>query len=194
MFRKACLAVLTTTAVLSSTAVFADPPTTGPFGQGTITFHGTVTNSPCNIAPGDDALKVEFGQVSYRSLKAADDVTASQPIVIHLTDCSFDPDTSTGGTQNPVGLMSKVKVAFTGDATNNQKGYVNMGSATNVAVQLLKSDNVTPITPNSVPTTSDAQQLQSGNNELRFFARLLALGAAGPGDVNVQVTYTLTYL
>ncbi|MCP6711544.1 fimbrial protein StdA, partial [Klebsiella pneumoniae] len=31
-------------------------------------------------------------------------------------------------------------------------------------------------------------------SELRFFARLLALGAATPGDVKSQVTYTLTYL
>lgn len=40
-----------------------------------------------------------------------------------------------------------------------------------------------------------AQQLQAGNNELNFFARLIALtGAATPGDVNASVTYTLKYL
>ncbi|ADO50096.1 MULTISPECIES: fimbrial protein [Enterobacteriaceae] len=193
MFRKTCLTVLATAAMLSGTNAFADPPTSGPFGQGTIFFHGTVTNSPCNIAPGDDALKVEFGQVSYRALKTADATTASQPIVIHLTDCSFDPDTASPVTR-PEGLMSKVKVTFTGDATSNNKGYVNTGSATNVAVQLLKNDNSTPIPPGYVPTDADAQQLQPGNNELRFFARLLALGAATPGEVKSQVTYTLTYL
>lgn len=131
--------------------------------------------------------------MSYRALKTADATTASQPIVIHLTDCSFDPDTASPVTR-PEGLMSKVKVTFTGDATSNNKGYVNTGSATNVAVQLLKNDNSTPIPPGYVPTDADAQQLQPGNNELRFFARLLALGAATPGEVKSQVTYTLTYL
>ncbi|EDQ0594469.1 TPA: fimbrial protein StdA, partial [Salmonella enterica subsp. diarizonae] len=27
-------------------------PTAGPFGSGKITFTGTITNSPCDIAPG----------------------------------------------------------------------------------------------------------------------------------------------
>ncbi|EBR8158063.1 fimbrial protein StdA [Salmonella enterica subsp. enterica serovar Newport] len=193
MFRKTSLAVMAAAMICSTSAFAADPPTTGPFGKGTITFHGTVTNSPCNIAPGDDALKVEFGQVSYRELSAADKYTASQPIVIHLTDCSFNPDTATPVTR-PEGLMSKVQVAFTGDATNNNKGFVSTGSAANVAVQLLKSDNSTLIPPGYVPTDADAQQLQPGNNELRFFARLLALDAVTPGEVNAQVTYTLTYL
>ncbi|EJM4070303.1 fimbrial protein StdA, partial [Salmonella enterica] len=41
----------------------------------------------------------------------------------------------------------------------------------------------------------EAQQLQAGNNELNFFARLIALtDAATPGDVNASVTYTLKYL
>ncbi|EMD3918521.1 fimbrial protein StdA, partial [Salmonella enterica] len=33
-------------------------PTAGPFGEGRITFTGTITNSPCDIAPGDDAITV----------------------------------------------------------------------------------------------------------------------------------------
>ncbi|EAW5860063.1 fimbrial protein StdA, partial [Salmonella enterica] len=36
---------------------------------------------------------------------------------------------------------------------------------------------------------------QAGNNELKFFARLIALTAATtPGDVDASVTYTLKYL
>ncbi|ENP3192875.1 fimbrial protein, partial [Salmonella enterica] len=62
-------------------------------------------------------------------------------------------------------------------------------------VQLLKSDNTTPITPNTTMVDGDAQQLQAGNNELKFFARLIALTAATtPGDVDASVTYTLKYL
>ncbi|EAY3811849.1 fimbrial protein StdA, partial [Salmonella enterica] len=64
-----------------------------------------------------------------------------------------------------------------------------------VGVQLLKSDNTSLITPNTPMPDGEAQQLQAGNNELNFFARLIALtGAATPGDVNASVTYTLKYL
>ncbi|ECH9488504.1 fimbrial protein [Salmonella enterica subsp. enterica] len=193
MFRKTSLAVITAATMLCGTSAFAaTTPTTGPFGNGTIHFSGTITNSPCAVAPGDDALEVSFGQVSYRTLSVANDTTASQPIVIHLTGCAFDQDTATGG--NPVGLMSKANVAFSGSATSDKKGYVSTGSATNVAVQLLKSDNSTIIDANSQPTQDDAQQLQTGNNELRFFARLLATGAVQAGSVDATVNYTLTYL
>ncbi|ENE8569178.1 fimbrial protein [Salmonella enterica] len=194
MFRKTLLAVLAAAAMMCGASAFAAPPTTGPFGSGTIHFTGTITNSPCTVAPGDDALVVPFGQISYRTLSAANDTTASQPIVIRLTQCAFDSDT--GATNpNPVGLMSRVKVSFSGTATSDNKGYISTGTAQNVAVQLLKSDNSTVIEANTTMPDGDAQQLQAGDNQLRFFARLIAVGgAATPGSVDSTVTYTLTYM
>ncbi len=193
MFKKTSLAVLAAAAMMCGATAFAAPPTTGPFGSGTIHFTGTITNSPCTVAPGDDALVVPFGQISYRTLSAANDTTASQPIVIRLTQCAFDPDT--GATNpNPAGLMSKVKVSFSGTATSDNKGYISTGTAQNVAVQLLKSDNSTVIEANTTMPDGDAQQLQAGDNQLRFFARLLATGTATPGSVDSTVTYTLTYM
>lgn len=174
-------------------SVFAagTPPTTGPFGSGKITFTGTITNSPCDIAPGDNAIAVQLGQISYRHLKAADDVSDSKPFTIHLQNCAFDPDDATSN-PNPVGKMSKVTVSFSGNADSGNKGYVNTGNAQNVAVQLLKSDNHTILTPN---TDADAQQLQTGNNELNFFARVVALTTGvTPGTIESSVTYTLKYL
>ncbi|HAT6801625.1 TPA: fimbrial protein [Citrobacter freundii] len=193
MLKKTSLTVLATAAMMFGATVSAAPPTTGPFGSGTIHFTGTITNSPCTVAPGDDALVVSFGQISYRQLSAANDTTPSQPIVIRLTQCAFDPDT--GATNpNPIGLMSKVKVSFSGTGTTDNKGYVSTGTAQNVAVQLLKSDNNTVIEANTAMPDGDAQQLQAGDNQLRFFARLLATGAVIPGSVDSTVTYTLTYM
>ncbi|WZX58093.1 fimbrial protein [Salmonella enterica subsp. diarizonae serovar 58:r:z53] len=168
-------------------------PTTGPFGSGKITFTGTITNSPCDIAPGDDAITVPFGQISYRKLNAADATTDSKPFTIHLQNCAFDPNSpdATGS----AGKMSKVTVSFSGTADTSGKAYVSTGSAQHIGVQLLKSDNSSLIIPNTPMPDADAQQLQAGNNELNFFARLIALtGAATPGDVNASVTYTLKYL
>ncbi len=168
-------------------------PTSGPFGTGKITFTGTITNSPCDIAPGDDAITVPLGQISYRHLKAADDVSDSKPFTIHLQNCAFDAnDTVIAGS---AGKMSKVTVSFTGNADANNKGYVNTGNAQDVAVQLLKSDNHSILVPNAPMPDADAQQLQTGNNELNFFARVVALGTnVSPGTVESTVTYTLKYL
>lgn len=168
-------------------------PTTGPFGSGKITFTGTITNSPCDIAPGDDAITVPFGQISYRKLNAADATTDSKPFTIHLQNCAFDPNSP--DVTGSAGKMSKVTVSFSGTADTSGKAYVSTGSAQHIGVQLLKSDNSSLIIPNTPMPDADAQQLQAGNNELNFFARLIALtGAATPGDVNASVTYTLKYL
>ncbi|EJR8517907.1 fimbrial protein [Salmonella enterica] len=171
-------------------------PTAGPFGSGKITFTGTITNSPCDVAPGDDAITVPFGQISYRKLNAAAATTNSKPFTIHLQNCAFDPNDAGSNPAGSAGKMSKVTVSFSGTGDTTHHAYVSTGSAQHVGVQLLKSDNSTPIEPNSTASdTTDAQQLQAGNNELNFFARLIALGAdVTPGDVNASVTYTLKYL
>ncbi|ECS7402672.1 TPA: fimbrial protein [Salmonella enterica] len=169
-------------------------PTAGPFGSGKIIFTGTITNSPCDIAPGDDAITVPFGQISYRKLNTADATTDSKPFTIHLQNCAFDPDDATSN-PNKVGKMSKVTVSFSGGANVAKKAYTTSGSAQHVGVQLLKSDNTAIIEPNTQMPDGDAQQLQAGNNELNFYARLIALdNGVTPGDFTASVTYTLKYL
>ncbi|EHJ0336315.1 fimbrial protein [Salmonella enterica] len=193
--RNKIILVMAAAGMMYGASVFAagTTPTAGPFGSGKITFTGTITNSPCDIAPGDDAITVPFGQISYRKLNAVDATTDSKPFTIHLQNCAFDPnDTTIAGS---AGKMSKVTVSFSGTADAGNKAYISTGSAQHVGVQLLKSDNTTPITPNTTMADGDAQQLQAGNNELKFFARLIALTAATtPGDVDASVTYTLKYL
>ncbi|EFT2382638.1 fimbrial protein, partial [Salmonella enterica] len=171
--RNKIILAMAAAGMMYGASVFAadTTPTAGPFGSGKIIFTGTITNSPCDIAPGDDAIAVQLGQISYRHLKNIDDASDSKPFTIHLQNCAFDPDDATSN-PNPVGKMSKVTVSFSGNADSGNKGYVNTGNAQNVAVQLLKSDNHTILTPN---TDADAQQLQTGNNELNFFARVVAL-------------------
>ncbi|EBP6712340.1 fimbrial protein [Salmonella enterica] len=168
-------------------------PTAGPFGSGKITFTGTITNSPCDVAPGDDAITVPFGQISYRKLNTADATTNSKPFTIHLQNCAFDPNSP--DVTGSAGKMSKVTVSFSGSGDTTHKAYISTGSAQHVGVQLLKNDNSTIIEPNTPMPDTDAQQLKAGNNELNFFARLIALGTdVTPGDVDASITYTLKYL
>lgn len=196
MRTKSILAIaLAAAGMMYGASVFAAgaTPTAGPFGSGKITFTGTITNSPCDVAPGDDAITVPFGQISYRKLDAENATTNSKPFTIHLQNCAFDPNDPV--VTGSAGKMSKVTVSFSGSGDTTHKAYISTGSAQHVGVQLLKNDNATIIEPNTPMPDADAQQLQSGNNELNFFARLIALGAGvTPGDVNASVTYTLKYL
>ncbi|EBO5441843.1 fimbrial protein StdA [Salmonella enterica] len=194
--RNKIILVMAAAGMMYGASVFAadTTPTAGSFGSGKIIFTGTITNSPCDIAPGDDAITVPFGQISYRKLNAADATTESKPFTIHLQNCAFDPDDATSN-PNKVGKMSKVTVSFSGGANVAKKAYTTSGSALHVGVQLLKSDNSTIIEPNTPMPDGDAQQLQAGNNELNFYARLIALdNGVTPGDFTASVTYTLKYL
>ncbi|EEN2846495.1 fimbrial protein StdA [Salmonella enterica] len=166
-------------------------PTAGPFGSGKVTFTGNITNSPCDIAPGDDDLTVKFGQISYRHLKSehAIDTADAKSFTIHLQNCAFDIDTSQASPKNK---MSIVNVTFGGGATSDNKTFTNTGNATGVGLQLLDSAH-TAITSG---TATKDNQLQSGDNQLTFFAQLVNLGAENtvtPGSINVPVNYTLTY-
>ncbi|EFS7707288.1 fimbrial protein [Salmonella enterica] len=198
MCTKSLLTIgLAAAGMMYGASVFAagTPPTAGPFGSGKVTFTGTITNSPCDIAPGDDAITVPFGQISYRKLNAENATTDSKPFTIHLQNCAFDPNDAGSNPAGSAGKMSKVTVSFSGSGDITHKAYISTGSSQHVGVQLLKNDNSTIIEPNTPMPDADAQQLQAGNNELNFFARLIALGAdVTPGEVNASVTYTLKYL
>ncbi|EJF5174137.1 fimbrial protein [Salmonella enterica] len=126
---------------------------------------------PCSIT-GDTNLTVPFGVVSSRELSAADKFTPSVPVVIHLTGCSFDADTTP--TPGSSGKFSKVSVGFRGQSNTDNKSFRNLGDAPNVGIQLLQGDNSTLIVPNAPADTTKAQQLVAGANQLNFFARLLA--------------------
>ncbi len=192
--RNKIILAMAAAGMMYGASVFAadTTPTTGPFGSGKINFTGTITNSPCDIAPGDDAITVNLGQISYRHMKAVDDSSDAKQFTIHLQNCAFDAnDTTPAPPAGSTGKMSRVQVTFSGPDTTHHS-YSSTGSATNVGIQLLKNDGHTIIEPN---TESEIQQLQTGNNELNFFARVVATAIPiTPGTVEGSVTYTLKYL
>ncbi|HCM8926063.1 TPA: fimbrial protein [Salmonella enterica subsp. enterica serovar Paratyphi B] len=189
---KLILAVATAS-MMYGASVYAEAPPAGPFGSGQITFTGTITNSPCDIATGDDAINVPLGQVSDRHFKTDGATSDSKQFLIRLRNCSFDfknPDKHDEGL-----ALSKVAVSFSSTAPYDagKKAVINPVGAQHIGVQLLKADNSTVI-DFAVPDTTGTQ-LVPGNNDLSFFARLISLQAGvTPGDVNVSVTYNLKYL
>lgn len=51
MRNKIILAMAAAGMMYGASVYAVDPPTAGPFGSGKILFTGTITNSPCDIAP-----------------------------------------------------------------------------------------------------------------------------------------------
>lgn len=187
--------------MMCATSAFAATATipTADAGQGTITFSGSVIDAPCSIVPESQNIQVNLGQISVKSLAAADKNSDPVPFTINLAQCSFD-DTSSN--TPPATNYSKVAVEFTG-ITAPTGGNLNKGEiantannpAENVAIQILKSDASTPVDLSVAPTTGDTTlDTSSATNKLNFFARMMTVGgAAKPGNVGATVTYKLKY-
>ncbi len=200
--RNKLLLAMAVTGMMYGISAYADESTPpAKFGSGTVTFRGTITNAPCDIATGDDDLHVDFGQVSYRSLKthdAADDAHAKN-FTIHLQNCEFDAPNATDKPTNPGGMMSKVQIAFSGTpAADSKKAFVS-ATDPNLGVQLADAKGAI-ITPASTPDftkVGDPVQLNPGDTPLVYTAKLINVGATDgsvkPGAFTIPVNYTLKY-
>ncbi|ECF6085736.1 fimbrial protein StdA [Salmonella enterica subsp. houtenae] len=198
--RNKLLLAMAVTGMMYGVSAFAEE-TTPPakFGSGTVTFRGTITNAPCDIATGDDDLHVDFGQVSYRSLKkanVADDAHAKN-FTIHLQNCEFDKGSAQQGGAAP-DLMSKVQIAFSGTpADGNKEAFVGAADKS-LGVQLTDTAGKT-ISPSATPDftkAGDPVQLSPGDTPLVYTAKLMNVGTEGsvkPGAFTIPVNYTLKY-
>ncbi|EBU8846621.1 long polar fimbrial protein LpfA, partial [Salmonella enterica subsp. enterica serovar Muenchen] len=144
-------------------------------------------------------IKVNLGQVSLKTLDAANKYSSAVPVTINLTGCSFEAPTNTS---DPV-KYSKVAVTFPdahapagGDATKGEIANDAPDAAENVVIQLLQSDASTGVDLTKLnPTTGDIQlDTTSATSKLQFYARMMTLtGAAKAGSVGATVTYKLHY-
>ncbi|EDM3689598.1 long polar fimbrial protein LpfA [Salmonella enterica subsp. enterica serovar Infantis] len=185
--------------MMSTVPAFAAPIATTDAGQGTIQFTGSVIDAPCSIVPGDQNIKVNLGQVSLKTLDAANKYSSAVPVTINLTGCSFEAP-ATGETTVK---YSKVAVTFPdahapagGDATKGEIANDAPDAAENVVIQLLQSDASTGVDLTKLsPTIGDIQlDTTSATSKLQFYARMMTLaGAAKAGSVGATVTYKLHY-
>ncbi|ECG8814825.1 long polar fimbrial protein LpfA [Salmonella enterica] len=185
--------------MMSTVPAFAALIATTDAGQGTIQFTGSVIDAPCSIVPESQNIKVNLGQVSLKTLDAANKYSSAVPVTINLAGCSFEAPT-TGDTTVK---YSKVSVTFPdahvpagGDATKGEIANDAPDAAENVVIQLLKSDASTGVDLTKLsPTTGDIQlDTTSATSKLQFYARMMTLsGAAKAGSVGATVTYKLHY-
>ncbi|EDT7809821.1 fimbrial protein [Salmonella enterica subsp. enterica serovar Oranienburg] len=188
--------------MMSTVPAFAAPIATTDAGQGTIQFTGSVIDAPCSIVPESQNIQVKLGQVSLKTLDAANKYSGAVPVTINLTGCSFEAPTNTSDSVK----YSKVAVTFPdahapagGDATKGEIANAASNPAENVVIQLLQGDGTSPVDLTKInPAESDAGNIQldttSATSKLQFYARMMTLsGAAKAGSVGATVTYKLHY-
>ncbi|EBZ1028247.1 long polar fimbrial protein LpfA [Salmonella enterica subsp. enterica serovar Muenchen] len=199
--RNKIILAMAAAGMMCATSAFA--AATDDSGSGTINFTGSVIDAPCSVSTDSQNINVILGQVSKNQLKSADESSDPKKITISLINCSFETAASNSvPEQKDSTNYSKVAVAFTnygalgaGALKNGEIANTAPEPATNVVIQLLKSDGVSPVDLSSGPTQADATQLNtaSDTNDLIFYARMLATGTATPGAVGASVTYKLKY-
>lgn len=178
-----------------TSGAWAAAPTGVDYGHGTLHFTGSVINSPCSIAPGDEDIDVPLGQVANKVLETGAGYSLTQPITIHLQNCDL---TAHAGATSGTGTVdypafSKVSVQFAGSAdAKNADLYANTGTAQGVGIRLM--DTMAGNLPLTANAASADHGLTSGDNMLKFGARLEKNGdAVATGTVAADVTYAMNY-
>lgn len=183
---KACVVAAALSAFASS--AFAAAPQGTDQGSGRIHFTGTVINAPCSIAPGDEDINVDLGQVANKVLEAGNKYSRNVNYTIHLQDCSLSA-AKVSDVDYPA--VSKVTVKF-GGAGDSKNGdlLANTGGAQGAGIRLIDANGALL----KVGDTSSAISLTDGDNDLTFAARLEANGdKVKVGPVKGQATYALNY-
>ncbi|EDT7315848.1 type 1 fimbrial protein [Salmonella enterica subsp. enterica] len=168
---------------MSIGAAHAATNATADQGHGTVTFRGSIIDSPCSITPDTIDQVVPMGEISTKALENGKQ-TSLKYFDIKLEDCDV------------ASLTDKtVTATFTGTETQSQAGFLALsGSASGAAIGITNQDGT------NIPlgTASPVMQVTEGNNTLHFAAFLKGDGASAvvavvPGDFNSVAKFVLAY-
>ncbi|MEI9482402.1 fimbrial protein [Enterobacter cancerogenus] len=146
-------------------------------GHGTITFQGSIIDSPCSITAETANQTVDLGQVSSTALNNGQ-TSSPKAFFIQLEQC----DTK---------QLKEVSTTFTGaaDATNAKMLGIT-GSAKGAGIVITDGSG----TPVELGVASKAQKIGDGSNKLSFSAYLQSSGASvTAGDFSSTADFTLAY-
>ncbi|MBE0153025.1 fimbrial protein [Serratia sp. PL7] len=153
-------------------------------GHGKVTFKGSIVDAPCSISPDSIDQTVDLGQISNVALVDGGKSTP-RTFDIALENCDL------------TGITSGVTLTFSGaaasfDAAKKTLGITGTGSGAGVQITNGSGNVMTLGTP------TDFQQIQNGNNTLRFSAYLVGNGGAlstiTAGEFSSVADFTLSYL
>lgn len=173
MKKNLLASLITATSIFAISTVFA--------ADGTIDFTGEITDQACELAAGSDALKVNLGKVSKKSLPSAGSTAAATKFTIKLTNCPSS--------------VTAASVKFDADSYLGDDSVIKIkqetGAATGVGIQI--TDDVNTVVP--LFTASKTYPLkESVENNLDFRARYIAkTDSVTVGPANGSATFTINY-
>ncbi|MCL0001155.1 type 1 fimbrial protein [Providencia rettgeri] len=152
-------------------------------GHGKVTFKGSIIDAPCSISPDAIDQTVELGQISNMALV---DGGKSSPRSFDIALENCDVTALTKGVQL---TFSGAAASF--DNTNKTLGIVGTGSGAGVQITNGSGNIITLGTP------TPFQNIQDGNNTLRFSAYLMGNGGdiktITAGEFSSVADFTLSY-
>ncbi|MFY0480741.1 fimbrial protein [Achromobacter marplatensis] len=153
--------------------------------DGKITFNGNVTAQTCQINKDSSKdFEVTLPTVSTSTLSGAGKTAGTTRFEISLTECSAG--------------ITNVRAFFehaNGTTTDGRLKNSSATGATNVEIELVRGEDVSPIIVGAPVATQGVLPVTviEGNAKLVYAARYYATGAAGPGPVVAQTVYTIAY-
>ncbi|EOW1695486.1 fimbrial protein [Providencia stuartii] len=152
-------------------------------GHGKVTFKGSIIDAPCSISPDSIDQTVELGQISNMALV---DGGKSSPRIFDIALENSDVTNLTKGVQ-----LTFTGAAASFDTTNKTLGIVGTGAGAGVQITNGSGNVIT------LGTATPFQNIQDGNNTLRFSAYLMGNGGdistITPGDFSSVADFTLSY-
>ncbi|MEI7035470.1 fimbrial protein [Fulvimonas yonginensis] len=188
LLSAALIAGLATASVSGSALAATANAVSNSSPDGTITITGTIVGQTCKVDGKSfgtpDAITVALPTVLTSNLSSAGATAGQKQFSINITGCDS--------------ALSMVRTYFSGSNIDSTTGNLsNTGTAGNVQVQLLNSDN-TAIDLKGADAAAQKSQVanldSSGNATLQYSARYIANGgAASAGNVNTSVQFTMVY-
>ncbi|WP_058968983.1 fimbrial protein [Type-D symbiont of Plautia stali] len=148
-------------------------------------MRGSLVDAPCVIRPGDELIKLDFGEVIDKYLYRFSR-TPSRPLLIHLEDCD-------------VSVVKEVEITFQGIENTALPGLLRLDAgsiASGVAIGIEGLDGSTI----SINKPAPVRALQTGNMVLAFQAYMQGEPDAilnrriGHGQFTATTTFILNYL
>lgn len=154
---------------------------------GQVNFTGSITDTSCNIDTSTANQEVDLGKWASSYFNGPGTETTKTPFHIKVKDCPNSVKT--------------VAVLFDGnhDATDQGLLAINSGegAASGVAIQLLESDQTTPIEVGEVTHQYPVDQGhddESGSADLIFYANYKATtDSVGVGEANAVANFNMIY-
>lgn len=176
---------LLSAALIAGFGVAALAPQAAKATDGTININGAVTGSTCVVKVNGavSPATITLPTVSTTALSAAGVTAGQTAFAINLSGCAGTP------------TATKASTFFENGPNVNAAGrLVNTGTATNVDVQLVNSDNSVITAGSAAPTSgTGVAMISAGAATLNYYARYYATAAATAGSVASSVQFSVIY-